>query len=67
MQVKTDCFAYAVKDGKETCRALKKLDCEGCKYYKTVEQLEYEQRKCENRNTAKSGNKKEQSKDCNGR
>lgn len=53
-EFKTDCFAYnSRKDGTASCKALKELACEGCKFYKTTEQLNNE--RCKNNNTAESG------------
>lgn len=48
MQVtKEDCFAYREKvlNTKEHCDALYVLKCEGCKFYKTMEQYKADLKK----------------------
>ena len=48
--VRVDCFAYGEKpSGKPDCAALLEVDCWGCAFYKTREQLEQEQRKAKER------------------
>lgn len=44
--IRKDCFAYRVKNGKDTCQALIKLYCqkENCKFYKNKEQFDRELR-----------------------
>ena len=37
---KTDCFAvHTPEDGKAECRALGKLNCEGCSFYKPKSEI----------------------------
>ena len=43
---KTDCFAFKRTD---RCIALTTMKCEGCSFYKTVEQYEADKRKSEKR------------------
>lgn len=38
VKMKKDCFGYKNTNGKETCRALTKIDCKGCRFYKSNEQ-----------------------------
>lgn len=46
---KRDCFAFEVVT-KPYCGILKKMDCRGCKFYKTQWQLNEELMKCAERN-----------------
>lgn len=43
---KEDCFAYV---NKNKCLALRKLDCDGCKFYQTVSQLKKAREKAKKR------------------
>lgn len=33
-ETKTDCFAYKQKNGHVGCKALNKIDCQNCKFYR---------------------------------
>ena len=39
-EYKTSCFAYLNQSGKPICRALTKIDCKDCKFYKSRAQFE---------------------------
>lgn len=38
-EYKTSCFAYLNQFGKPICKALTKIDCKGCKFYKLRSQF----------------------------
>lgn len=46
---KRDCFAFSIIT-KPKCGILKKMDCQGCRFYKTARQLNEELIKCSKRN-----------------
>ncbi len=39
-EYKTSCFAYSNQSGKPICKALIKINCRGCKFYKSRSQFE---------------------------
>lgn len=39
-EYKTSCFAYSNQSGKPICKALIKINCESCKFYKSRSQFE---------------------------
>lgn len=43
--MKKDCFAYQKRGGKAECRALTKIKCKGCNFYKTEEQASKDREK----------------------
>lgn len=46
--MKEDCAFYRV-DPEINCGALKKIDCDDCRFYKTQKQLDEERQRCEER------------------
>ena len=38
--LRTDCFAFWSRNGRVKCEALQRIDCMGCKFYKTQEEYD---------------------------
>lgn len=45
MEVKLDCFACRVSNGRTSCDALKVQNCNKCAFYKSKEQLREERKR----------------------